>query len=153
MLMFIFQMFDRETRREKILDSRHREMKLKERTKSQQDGKVGFVLAREQGAFVIWGPCVFVGRQGGFCFGKRARCICHLRSICLCRETRWVCPPGRIFFWDGKVGLSSQFMLFFSGWQGRFVFMVNVLVFRQGVFVPFALWSYKIKSWVWNSVG
>ena len=51
--MFIFQMFDRETRREKILDSRHREMKMKERTKSQQDGKVGFVLAREQGAFVI----------------------------------------------------------------------------------------------------
>jgi len=34
-------MFERETRREKILDSRHREMKLKERTKSQQDGKVG----------------------------------------------------------------------------------------------------------------
>lgn len=30
-------MFERETRREKILESRHREMKLKERTKSSQD--------------------------------------------------------------------------------------------------------------------
>ena len=31
-------MFERETRREKILDARHREMKLKERTKSSADG-------------------------------------------------------------------------------------------------------------------
>lgn len=31
-------MFERETRREKILDSRHREMKLKERSKSSADG-------------------------------------------------------------------------------------------------------------------
>ena len=30
-------MFERETRREKILEARHREMKLKERTKSSQD--------------------------------------------------------------------------------------------------------------------
>ena len=30
-------MLDRETRREKILEARHREMKLKERTKSSQD--------------------------------------------------------------------------------------------------------------------
>lgn len=33
----ISAIFDRETKREKILESRHREMKLKERTKSQQD--------------------------------------------------------------------------------------------------------------------
>ena len=32
-------MFERETRREKILDTRHREMKLKERAKSSADGK------------------------------------------------------------------------------------------------------------------
>lgn len=31
-------MFERETRREKILDSRHREMKIKERAKSSADG-------------------------------------------------------------------------------------------------------------------
>jgi dynein intermediate chain 2 len=31
-------MFERETRREKILDARHREMKLKERAKSGQVG-------------------------------------------------------------------------------------------------------------------
>lgn len=37
-------MFERETRREKILEARHREMKLKERTKSQQDGKVKNML-------------------------------------------------------------------------------------------------------------
>lgn len=30
-------MFERETRREKILEARHREMKLKERAKSSQD--------------------------------------------------------------------------------------------------------------------
>ena len=30
-------MFDRETKREKILEARHREMRLKERSKSQQD--------------------------------------------------------------------------------------------------------------------
>lgn len=30
-------MFERETRREKILDARHREMKLKERSKSSAD--------------------------------------------------------------------------------------------------------------------
>ena len=36
-LLFI-KMFERETRREKILDSRHREMKLKERSKSSADG-------------------------------------------------------------------------------------------------------------------
>ena len=30
-------MFERETRREKILDARHREMKLKERAKSSQE--------------------------------------------------------------------------------------------------------------------
>lgn len=35
----VTNMFERETRREKILDARHREMKLKERTKSGQDGK------------------------------------------------------------------------------------------------------------------
>ncbi|PVD38122.1 hypothetical protein C0Q70_00733 [Pomacea canaliculata] len=35
----VTNMFERETRREKILEARHREMKLKERTKSQQDGK------------------------------------------------------------------------------------------------------------------
>ncbi|KAK2150722.1 hypothetical protein LSH36_393g00019 [Paralvinella palmiformis] len=33
----VTMMFDRETRREKILESRHREMKLKERTRSSQD--------------------------------------------------------------------------------------------------------------------
>ena len=32
-------MFERETRREKILDTRHREMKLKERAKSSAEGK------------------------------------------------------------------------------------------------------------------
>lgn len=31
-------MFERETRREKILEARHRELKLKERAKSQQGG-------------------------------------------------------------------------------------------------------------------
>lgn len=37
-------MFERETRREKILDSRHREMKLKERSKSSADGaKVSWI--------------------------------------------------------------------------------------------------------------
>ena len=35
---FVLQMFDRETRREKILEARHRELKLKERAKSQQGG-------------------------------------------------------------------------------------------------------------------
>lgn len=34
----MFQMFERETRREKILDARHREMKIKERAKSSADG-------------------------------------------------------------------------------------------------------------------
>lgn len=33
-------MFERETRREKILEARHRELKLKERTKSSQGDKV-----------------------------------------------------------------------------------------------------------------
>ena len=37
-IMIYFQMFERETRREKILDARHREMKLKERAKSSADG-------------------------------------------------------------------------------------------------------------------
>ena len=32
-------MFERETRREKILEARHREMKLKERTKSKGAGE------------------------------------------------------------------------------------------------------------------
>lgn len=32
-------MFERETRREKILEARHREMKLKERTKSKGPGE------------------------------------------------------------------------------------------------------------------
>ena len=36
--MFLLQMFERETRREKILEARHRELKLKERAKSQQGG-------------------------------------------------------------------------------------------------------------------
>ena len=40
MVNILLQMFDRETRREKILEARHREMKLKERTKSQQGDKV-----------------------------------------------------------------------------------------------------------------
>lgn len=40
--VFCLQMFERETRREKILEARHREMKLKERTKSSQD-KVSMV--------------------------------------------------------------------------------------------------------------
>jgi len=33
----IFQMFERETKREKILEARHREMRLKERSRSQQE--------------------------------------------------------------------------------------------------------------------
>ena len=33
----LFQMFERETKREKILETRHREMRLKERSKSSQD--------------------------------------------------------------------------------------------------------------------
>lgn len=36
-MLLNFQIFERETKREKILESRHREMKLKERTKSQLD--------------------------------------------------------------------------------------------------------------------
>lgn len=44
---WFFQMFERETRREKILDARHREMKIKERAKSSAEGgkeKVGWCL-------------------------------------------------------------------------------------------------------------
>ena len=38
-------MFERETRRERILDSRHREMKLKERSKSSADkDKVNYYI-------------------------------------------------------------------------------------------------------------
>ncbi len=33
----LFQIFERETRREKILEARHREIKLKQRAKSAQD--------------------------------------------------------------------------------------------------------------------
>ena len=40
-------MFERETRREKILDTRHREMKLKERVKSSADGKEKVMEAAE----------------------------------------------------------------------------------------------------------
>lgn len=37
MFLFIFaQMFERETKREKILEARHREMRLKERSRSEQ---------------------------------------------------------------------------------------------------------------------
>ena len=36
---YIFQIFERETRREKILEARHREIKLKQRAKSAQGDK------------------------------------------------------------------------------------------------------------------
>ena len=38
-IYLFLQMFERETRREKILEARHREMKLKERTKSKGAGE------------------------------------------------------------------------------------------------------------------
>ena len=53
-------MFERETRREKILEARHREMRLKERTASQQgnrgeeDNKEGMFLF--MGIFRILAP-------------------------------------------------------------------------------------------------
>ena len=34
---FYLKMFERETKREKILEARHREMRLKERSRSQQE--------------------------------------------------------------------------------------------------------------------
>lgn len=36
--IILFQMFERETKREKILETRQRELRLKERTQSQQAG-------------------------------------------------------------------------------------------------------------------
>ena len=50
--MPVGQMFDRETRREKILDARHREMKLKERTKSSQE-KVSYSWSQPCQLFTI----------------------------------------------------------------------------------------------------
>ena len=42
----VTQMFERETKREKILESRYRELKLKERAKSQQEERLEFSLIR-----------------------------------------------------------------------------------------------------------
>ena len=36
-IYFYLKMFERETKREKILEARHREMRLKERSRSQQE--------------------------------------------------------------------------------------------------------------------
>ena len=47
--MPFFQMFERETKREKILEARQREMRLKERSRSEQskDEDAGAAAARE----------------------------------------------------------------------------------------------------------
>ena len=56
--MFMYQMFERETRREKILEARHREMKLKQRTGSGQKQVKGGV-EREYRAILTFTHLMF----------------------------------------------------------------------------------------------
>jgi len=52
-------MFEREARREKILEARHRELKLKERTlKSQQNEKVAFTFTCGEGDHISGHPAL-----------------------------------------------------------------------------------------------
>lgn len=64
-------MFERETRREKILDARHREMKLKERAKSSADGGKDKVL-RNAFFLPIFGQ-LFDGNIDQFCLKKKQK--------------------------------------------------------------------------------
>ena len=51
-MLFVSQMFERETRREKILEARHREMKLKERIKSGAEKGVSVPAVWRQSRFI-----------------------------------------------------------------------------------------------------
>ena len=70
--MFMYQMFERETRREKILEARHREMKLKQRTGSGQKQVTGGV-EREYRAILTFTHLICFGCTsfGDFCMLTR----------------------------------------------------------------------------------
>lgn len=94
-------MFERETRREKILDSRHREMKLKERSKSSADGaKVSWIKnvwkkAKEKLAVI------FIDYTSISC----SLCICRLaRYFVYCKYTAKLlvvkfCSCRTLWYW------------------------------------------------------
>ena len=108
-------MFERETRREKILDSRHREMKLKERTKSQQDGKVGLF----SGAYIFF---LQNSNPSAFCSDGMTKWTC-LQGLCYGKMTCPPLPPPHalmewqagfvlvfVFLQDSKITFPSMFV-------------------------------------------